>query len=124
MGMFKDMRDLQKMSKQYERPKMRDALKQGKEAMQQVQSDQALAERLANEGVDATVTVNQLQATGRQVNYQPELQMELTVNVNGQETQVTHTQVVSPALIGQLQPGATVPAKVDPNDHSQLIIGI
>jgi len=122
--MFKDMRDLQKMSKQYERPKMRDALKQGKEAMQQVQSDQALAERLANEGVDATVTVNQLQATGRQVNYQPELQMELTVNVNGQETQVTHTQVVSPALIGQLQPGATVPAKVDPNDHSQLIIGI
>ena len=124
MGMFKDMRDMQKMSKQYERPKLRDAVKQGKEALQQVQSDQALAERLANEGVDATATINQLQATGKQVNYQPELQMELTVNVNGTESQVTHTQVVSPALIGQLQPGASVPVKVDPNDHSQLMIGI
>jgi len=50
--------------------------------------------------------------------------MELTVNVNGTESQVTHTQVVSPALIGQLQPGASVPVKVDPNDHSQLMIGI
>ncbi len=124
MGMFKDMRDMQKMSKQYERPKLRDAVKQGKEALQQVQSDQALAERLANEGVDATATINQLQATGKQVNYQPELQMELTVNVNGTESQVTHTQVVSPALIGQLQPGASVPVKVDRNDHSQLMIGI
>jgi hypothetical protein len=124
MGMFKDMRDLHKMSKQYERPTMRDALKQGKEAVQQVQSDQALAERLANEGVDATATINQLQATGKQVNYQPELQMDLTVDVNGQQSQVSHTQVVSPALIGQLQPGATVPVKVDPSDHSQLMIGI
>ncbi len=27
-------------------------------------------------------------------------------------------------LIVQLQPGAQVPVKVDPNDHSQLMIGL
>jgi hypothetical protein len=124
MGMFKDMRDLHKMSKQYERPKMRDALKQSKEALQQVQADQATATRLANEGVDATATVNMLQATGKNVNYQPEIQFDLTVNVNGHESRVNHTQVVSPAMLGQLQPGATVPVKVDPNDTSQLVIGL
>ncbi|HKH13851.1 MAG TPA: DUF3592 domain-containing protein [Solirubrobacterales bacterium] len=124
MGMFKDMRDLNKMSKQYERPKLKDALSQSKDALQQVQADQATAERLANEGVDAQATVNMLQATGKNVNYQPEIQFDLTVNVNGHESQVNHTQVVSPAMLGQLQPGATVPVKVDPNDPSQLVIGL
>ena len=33
--------------------------------MQQVQTDQALAEKLANEGVDGTATINQMQATGK-----------------------------------------------------------
>lgn len=42
----------------------------------------------------------------------------------GGQGQVTHTQVVSPAIIGQLQPGAQVPVEVDPNDHSQLLIGL
>jgi hypothetical protein len=27
-------------------------------------------------------------------------------------------------VIGQLQPGAQVPIKVDPNDHTQLMIGL
>jgi hypothetical protein len=117
MGMFKDMRDIHKMSKQHERPKLKDALSQSKDALQQVQADQATAERLANEGVDA-------QATGKQVNYQPEIQFDLTVNVNGHESQVNHTRAVSPAILGQLQPGATVPVKVDPNDPSQPVIGL
>ena len=63
-------------------------------------------------------------ATGKQVNMQPELQFQLTVDVNGSQSEVTHTQVVSPAVIGQLQPGANVPVKVDPNDHSKLMIGL
>lgn len=55
---------------------------------------------------------------------QPELQFQLSVDVNGATSDVTHTQVVSPAVIGQLQPGAQVPVKVDPDDHSQLMIGL
>jgi len=130
MGMFKDMRDLSKAGKQAKKERggsfkmMKDGLAQANEAMQQVQSDQALAERLANEGVDGTATIVQMVATGKQVNMQPELQFQMTVDVAGSQSDVTHTQVVSPALIGQLQPGATVPVKVDPSDHSQLMIGL
>ena len=130
MGMFKDMRDLSKAGKQMKKERggslkmMKDGLAQANQAVQQVQADQELAERLANEGVDGTATIQQMVATGRNVNMQPELQFQLSVDVNGSTSDVTHTQVVSPAVIGQLQPGAQVPVKVDPDDHSQLMIGL
>jgi hypothetical protein len=130
MGMFKDMRELSKTGKQMKKERggslqmMKDGLAQANQAVQQVQADQELAERLANEGVDGTATIQQMVATGKTVNMQPELQFQMTVDVNGSQSEVTHTQVVSPAIIGQLQPGAQVPVKVDPNDHSQLMIGL
>jgi hypothetical protein len=130
MGMFKDLRDLNKTGKEMKKERggsfkmMKDGLAQANEALQQVQTDQALAERLANEGVDGTATIQQMVATGKTVNMQPELQFQMTVDVNGTTSDVTHVQVVSPAIIGQLQPGAQVPVKVDPNDHSQLMIGL
>ena len=130
MGMFKDLRDLTKAGKQIQKEQggslkmMKDGLAQANQMVQQVQADQALAERLANEGVDGTATIQQLVSTGKTVNMQPELQFQLTVDVNGTVSNVTHTQVVSPAIIGQLQPGAQVPVKVDPNDHSQLMLGL
>ena len=130
MGMFKDMRDLSKTGKQMKKERggslkmMKDGLAQANEMMQGVQADQELAERLANEGVDGTATIVSMQATGANINMQPELQFQLTVDVGGSQSTVTHTQVVSPAVIGQLQPGAQVPVKVDPNDHSQLMFGL
>jgi hypothetical protein len=130
MGMFKDMRDLSKAGKQMKKERggslkmMKDGLAQANEMVQGVQADQELAERLANEGVDGTATIVSMQATGANINMQPELQFQMTVDVNGSQSDVTHTQVVSPAVIGQLQPGAQVPVKVDPNDHSQLMIGL
>lgn len=130
MGMFKDMRDLSKAGKQMKKERggslkmMKDGLAQANQMVQGVQANQELAERLANEGVDGTATIVSMQATGANVNMQPELQFQLTVDVNGNQSTVTHTQVVSPAVIGQLQPGAQVPVKVDPNDHSQLMIGL
>jgi hypothetical protein len=130
MGMFKDMRDLSKAGKQMKKERggslqmMKDGLAQANEAVQEVQGNQELAERLANEGVDGTATIGQMVATGRTINMQPELQFQMTVDVNGSQSEVTHVQVVSPAIIGQLQPGAQVPVKVDPNDHSQLMIGL
>ena len=130
MGMFKDMRDLSKTGKQMKKERggslkmMKDGLAQANQMVQGVQADQELAERLANEGVDGTATIVSMQATGANINMQPELQFQLTVDVGGSQSTVTHTQVVSPAVIGQLQPGAQVPVRVDPNDHSQLMIGL
>jgi hypothetical protein len=130
MGMFKDMRDLSKAGKEMKKERggslkmMKDGLAQANQAVQQVQGDQELAERLANEGVDGTATIIQMVATGQTINMQPQLQFQMSVDVNGSVSTVTHTQVVSPAIIGQLQPGAQVPVKVDPSDHSQLMIGL
>jgi hypothetical protein len=130
MGMFKDMRDLSKAGKEMKKERggslkmMKDGLAQANQMVQGVQADQELAERLANEGVDGTATIVSMQATGANINMQPELQFQLTVDVGGSQSTVTHTQVVSPAVIGQLQPGAQVPVKVDPNDHSQLMFGL
>jgi hypothetical protein len=130
MGMFKDMRDLSKTGKQMKKERggslkmMKDGLAQANQMVQGVQADQELAERLANEGVDGTATIVSMQATGANINMQPELQFQLTVDIGGSQSTVTHKQVVSPAVIGQLQPGAQVPVKVDPNDHSQLMIGL
>jgi hypothetical protein len=130
MGMFKDMRDLSKTGKQMKKERggsfkmMKDGLAQANQAVQEVQGNQELAEKLANEGVDGTATIVQMVATGRTINMQPELQFQMTVDVNGSQESVSHVQVVSPAIIGQLQPGAQVPVKVDPSDHSQLMIGL
>ncbi len=130
MGMFKDMRDLSKTGKQMKKERggslkmMKDGLAQANQMVQGVQADQELAERLANEGVDGTATIVSMQATGANINMQPELLFQLKVDVNGSQSDVQHKQVVSPAVIGQLQPGAQVPVKVDPNDHSALMIGL
>lgn len=130
MGFFKDLRDLNKAGKQITKEQggsfkmMKDGVAQANQMLQQVQTDQALAERLANEGVDGTATIQQILSTGKTVNMQPEIQFQMTVDVNGQTSEVTHLQVVPPTIIPQLQPGATVPVKVDPNDHSQLLIAL
>jgi hypothetical protein len=128
MGFFKDLRDLNKAGKQITKEQggsfkmMKDGVAQANQMLQQVQTDQELAERLANEGVDGIATIQQIFSTGKTVNMQPEIQFQMTVNVNGQTSEVTHSQVVPPTLIPQVQPGASVPVKVDPNDHSQLMI--
>jgi hypothetical protein len=130
MGFFKDLRDLNKAGKQITKERggsfqmMKDGVAQANQMMQQVQTDQALAERLANEGVDGTATIQQILSTGKTVNMQPEIQFQMAVDVNGQTSEVTHNQVIPPTLIPQVQPGATVPVKVDPNDHSQLMIAL
>jgi hypothetical protein len=92
--------------------------------VQQLQADQGLAESLAAEGVDGKATIKSQVATGKYVNMEPELRFELTVDVNGFTSEQTHTQVISPAMLGQLQPGTTVVCKVDPNDHSKLMLGL
>ncbi len=86
-------------------------------------SYETLAERLLVEGVDGTATIVQMQATGKRVNSEPELLFELVLSVGHSQSTVNHLQVVSD-LIGRLRSGAQIAVKVDPDDHSQLIIGL
>lgn len=93
------------------------------EQAQEWEIDEALTERLLTDGIDGMATVVQMQATGRHVNMQPELQFELVLKVGHRQRTVSHIQVVSAALVTQLRSGAQIPVKVDPDDHSQLLIG-
>jgi hypothetical protein len=128
MGMFKDMRDLHKMGKEETKKRggmfkmAKDGLAQANATMQEFQATQGLVQTLAADGVDGQATIRSMAATGTEINLQPEIAFELTVDVNGFETQVSHRQVVSPAWLGRLAPGATVPCKVDRNDHSRLLL--
>jgi hypothetical protein len=49
------------------------------------------------------------------------MEIDLTVDVNGFTSDVTHTEAVSPAILPRLVPGGTITVKVDPQDHSKLI---
>jgi hypothetical protein len=122
MGMFKDLRDLHKASKQFERPTMREALKQSNEAIQAYQAGMERNSRIAEVGVMGTATVKALRPTGTTINEWPEMDIDLTVDVNGFQSEVTHREAVSPAILPQLVPGATINVKADPQDHSQLIL--
>ena len=86
--------------------------------------DEALAKRLLTDGVDGMATVVQMQATGRNLNMRPELQFELVLKVGNRQQSVNHIQFISAALMTQLRSGAQIPVKVDPDDHSQLLIGL
>jgi hypothetical protein len=122
MGMFKDLRDLQKASKQFERPSMRDSLRQANEAVQAFTAGQQEAADIAAIGVLGKATVRAMRDTGTLVNNMHVLELDLTVEANGFASEVTHSEPISPVLLGRLQPGAEITVKVDPNDHSRLIL--
>jgi hypothetical protein len=120
MGMFKDMRDLQKMSKDFERPSLKEGLAQAKEAVAGVQQQQALAQELANDGVQTTATIKGMEATGKEINHQPEMKIDMSLESGGD---ISVTQPVSPAMIGSMQPGAQIPVTHAKDDSSKLLLG-
>ena len=122
MGMFKDLRDLHKASKQFERPSMRDSVHQANEAVQAFTAGQQQAADIAANGVLGKATVRAMRDTGTLVNHMHVLELDLTVEANGFQSEVTHSEPISPVLLGRLQPGAEIAVKVDPNDHSRLIL--
>jgi len=122
MGMFKDLRDLHKASKQFERPTLREGLAQANEAVQAYQAGAQNDARVAEVGVMGTATVKELRPTGRYINQMPEMELDLTVDVNGFQSEVTHTSAISPAILPRLVPGGSLTIKADPEDHSQLIL--
>ena len=62
-------------------------------------------------------------ASGTTVNQNPQVQFSLTVTIPGRDPyQATLTQVVSRLVMGNFQPGSTVPVRVSPEDPQSLII--
>ena len=77
---------------------------------------------IATVGVLGKATITAMRDTGTVINEMHVLELDMTVEVNGFQSEVTHTEAISPLLIGRLAPGAEITVKVDPQDHSRLIL--
>lgn len=127
MGMFRSMRQLQKQANEIQKDwdpgrQMADGMQRMQEA-QQMMAQQTQAANIATSGADATATITGVQQTGAMVNFQPTLQIEMTVLPDGLPPYpATVTQVVEQHFLPKAVPGASVPIKVDPNDPGSIWI--
>ncbi len=133
MGFFKDLRNVQKQAKDMTPPEYRgmgglmrmskDGMATMSQSLGQMQADAQKAQHLSVNGRAGTATITALRQTGTFVNENPEVEMDLQVTVDGmQPYPVTHRQVIAMIAAPQLQPGATVPVKVDPVEPTSLIV--
>lgn len=125
--MFKSMRQLSKQAKEIQKDwdpgaQMAAGMEQ-MQAAQQMMAQQTQAANAAMTGKDAVATIASVQQTGAMVNFQPTLQLELTVLPEGLPPYpATVTQVVEQQFLAKAVPGASVPVKVDPSDPAVVWI--
>jgi hypothetical protein len=80
-------------------------------------------EELIATGIVGQARIDQVTDTGTTVNDNPQVHFELTVTIPGHEPYpATVTQVISRLVVGNFQPGATVPVRVSPEDPQTLLI--
>ena len=134
MGVFKSMRDLQKQAKEIERnsPPVADRMAAAQARMANLNQMMAAQTQAANIGVAAasamadgsavrrTVTITGMRQIGM-VNFDLLVEFDLTVLPDGMPPYPATTQQrVSQMQIGQLQPGQTLQASVDPANPAAI----
>jgi hypothetical protein len=127
MGFFKSMRELQKQGDEINKnwdvgAQLSDAQAQ-MAGMNAFMAQQTAAANAAVSGLDATATVAAVRQGGGMVNYEPVVELDLTVMAPGNPPYpVTVKQAVPPTQLATVQPGAALKVKVDPNEPSAVWI--
>jgi hypothetical protein len=127
MGFFKSMNELQKQSKEINKnfdpgQQMADGMEKMKEA-NAMMAAQTQAANLSMSGKDATASIVGVVQTGAMVNFQPSLQIDMTVfPEGGVPYPVSTTQVVDTVYLSKAVPGAQIKLKVDPADPNVVWI--
>ena len=133
MGMFKSMRDLQKQAKEIERnsPPLGQRLASAQERMAAVNDMMAAQTQAANaaayaatgaggNAVRCPVMITGMRQVGT-VNFDLLVEFDLTVTPEGMPPYPAITQqLVSQFQVGQLQPGRTLMAAIDPSDPAAI----
>lgn len=123
MGFFKSLNDLNKQAKEIDKTfdpgqQMKDGMAQ-MEAANQMMAQQTQAANLAMTGTDATGSIVNVAQTGGMVNFQPTMQIEMTVfPAGGAPYPVSVTQIVEQMYLAKAVPGSQVKLKIDPSDPS------
>jgi len=120
MGFMKDIRDLNKLGKEAQKgydpaQQMRDATKQ----MQQMSAQTTLL----TSGTPAPATVTALRDTGTMINYQPVIEVDVTVIPPGGIPFPATGTMSGHAMIGAMQPGAQVQVRYDPANPGVVAFG-
>jgi hypothetical protein len=127
MGLFKSLRDLQKQSNEINKnwdvgAQLDDAQVQMQNA-QETMAQQTAAANAALTGIDATATIVAVRQGSAMVNFQPMLELDLTVlPEEGLPYPVTVKQVTPQIHLGVAQPGMSVHVKIAPDDPSSVWI--
>lgn len=74
-------------------------------------------------GLSGQATIMSLREGGPYVNQRPTITMELEVELPGREPyRAQAQQPVGRLVIGRLQPGATIPVRIDPEDLASIVV--
>jgi hypothetical protein len=127
MGFFKSMRDLQKQSNEINKnwdvgAQLEDAQVRMQGA-QEMMAAQTAAANAALTGIDGTATIVAVRQGQAMVNFQPMLEIDLTViPAGGMPYPATVKQVTPQVHLAQAQPGASVHVKIAQDDPASVWI--
>jgi hypothetical protein len=125
MGFFKDLNTLSKQGKELQKNMdVKARMEQGMANMQMANTmiqQQTYAAHMAVHGIPSTATVVAVRPTGAQLNFDPVLDVDLTVFRNGVPVPATVRQPVPQVFLSRLQPGALVNVRLDPNDPNSVV---
>ena len=127
MGFFKSMRDLQKqadeINKNWDVGAQLESAQAQMQTAQEAMAQQTAAANAALNGLDGTATIVAVRQGSGMVNYQPMLEIDLTViPAGGMPYPVTVKQVTPQVHLAQAQPGAGVHVKIAPDDPASVWI--
>lgn len=127
MGFFKSMVDLSKQAREIQGTWDPGAqLENAQASMQNAQAmmaQQTAAANLAATGLDGVATITGVRQGGGMINFQPILDVDLTVVAAGRPPiPVTVSGPVEQIFLTKAQPGAKVAVKVDQNDPNLVWI--
>jgi hypothetical protein len=81
------------------------------------------ADRITSTGIAGTATVTGLTQTGMSLNDQPQVEIELLVQLPGRPSYTAkHKEFVPLILLGRLSSGAPLPVRVDPADPQKVVV--
>lgn len=129
MGFLRSVHELHKQAKEIDKDfhpgqMMADGQARMAEASAMLAA-QTRAATAAADGVAGTATVSALRQGTTMVNFQPVVEIDLTVMVPGRMPYpVSLEQVVDQVSLARLAPGATVAVKVDPADAQAVWIDL
>jgi hypothetical protein len=84
---------------------------------------QAQASKVLQSGMSAQAQILSAQETGTRVNDQPEIAFTLMVQVPGRPPYQAHaTSIMSHMMLMRVQPGMTIPVKVDPANPQSIAV--